>query len=94
MTYYYGWIAGGVSFVFIILSAISNVSREEEQKLVYSQQVMQYKENVIKECQKVYTDVLDKVPGVANSIASYYYDKEKKDENFLRKYAESKRSKK
>ena len=55
---------------------------------------MQYKEKVREECQKVYTDILDKVPGCANSIAAYYYNKEKESENFLREYAENKRSKK
>ena len=87
----YGWTAGIISLVFIILSAIANVSREQEQQEAFNRQLFSIREQIEQECQKNYTDILDEVPGCADLIASYYHNKNKKNENFLIVHAKSKK---
>lgn len=90
MVYFFGWWAGGAAAGFMILSAIANVSREEERNEKEVLQRFNYEKQVMESCQETYKKILDEVPGAANLIDGYYYDRDKENENFLIKHYKEK----
>ena len=87
MGYYYGWVAAGISLAFVVLSAISNLSREEEKKVEEVKRRYEFERKTMESCQKIYKDILTEIPSCANLIASYYWDKDRKKDNFIVEHA-------
>ena len=58
MGYYYGWVAAGVSLAFVVLSAIYNLSREEEKKVEEVKRRYEFERKTMESCQKIYKDIL------------------------------------
>ena len=86
MLYLYGWTAGTISLIFILLMVYKALCEENKLKDEFRQEKWEFE----KSCQKTYTDILNNVPAAASSIASYYWDKE--DDNFLIRHSKIKSS--